>query len=159
MKPARPVSKKNLPALLTKLKKQRKTIVFTNGVFDIIHRGHIDYLHQARSFGDILIVGMNSDSSVRRLKGKKRPFQKQADRAAIVASLKPVDYVVLFSEDTPERLIEFIRPDTLVKGADYKVSEIAGAGFVKSYGGKVRRVRLTTGRSSSKLFKKLSRES
>ena len=156
MKPARPVSKKNLPALLTKLKKQRKTIVFTNGVFDIIHRGHIDYLHKARSLGDILIVGMNSDSSVRRLKGKKRPFQKQADRAAIVASLKPVDYVVLFSEDTPERLIEFIRPDTLVKGADYKVSQIAGARFVKSYGGKVRRVRLTAGRSSSKLFKKLS---
>ena len=156
MKPARPFSKKNLPALLTKLKKQRKSIVFTNGVFDIIHRGHIDYLHQARSFGDILIVGLNSDSSVRRLKGKKRPFQKQADRAAIVASLKPVDYVVLFSEDTPERLIEFIRPDTLVKGADYKVSQIVGAGFVKSYGGKVRRVRLTAGRSSSKLFKKLS---
>lgn len=156
MKPAAPVSKKNLPALLTKLKKQRKLIVFTNGVFDIIHRGHIDYLHKARSFGDLLIVGLNSDSSVRRLKGNKKPLQKQADRAAIVVSLKPVDYVVLFGEDTPERLIEAIRPDILVKGADYKVSQIVGAKFVKSYGGKVRRVRLSAGRSSSDLIKKLS---
>lgn len=156
MKPAAPVSKKNLPALLTKLKKQRKLIVFTNGVFDIIHRGHIDYLHKARSFGDLLIVGLNSDSSVRRLKGNKKPLQKQADRAAIVVSLKPVDYVVLFGEDTPERLIEAIRPDILIKGADYNVSQIVGAKFVKSYGGKVRRVRLSAGRSSSDLIKKLS---
>jgi len=156
MKPAAPVSKKNLPALLTKLKKQRKLIVFTNGVFDIIHRGHIDYLHKARSFGDLLIVGLNSDSSVRRLKGNKKPLQKQADRAAIVVSLKPVDYVVLFGEDTPERLIEAIRPDILVKGADYKVSQIVGAKFVKSYGGKVSRIRLSAGRSSSDLIKKLS---
>ena len=156
MKPARTVSKKNLSALLTKLRKQRKRVVFTNGVFDIIHRGHIDYLYQAKSFGDILIVGLNSDSSVRRLKGNNRPLLKQTDRAAIVVSLKPVDYVVFFGEDTPLRLIEFIRPDILVKGADYKVSEIAGAGFVKSYGGKVRRVRLTAGRSSSDLIKKLS---
>ena len=156
MKASAPVSKKNLPALLAKLKKQRKRIVFTNGVFDIIHRGHIDYLHKAKSFGDILIVGLNSDSSVRRLKGHKRPFQKQADRAAIVVSLKPVDYVVFFGEDTPERLIEAIRPDILVKGADYKVNEIVGARFVKSYGGKIRRVRLSVGHSSSDLIKKLS---
>lgn len=156
MKAAAPVSKKNLPALLKKLKKQRQRVVFTNGVFDLIHRGHIDYLHKARSFGDILIVGLNSDASVRRLKGNKRPFQKQADRAAIVVSLKPVDYVVFFGEDTPLRLIEAIRPDILVKGADYKVSEIVGARFVKSYGGKVRRVRLSAGRSSSNLIKRLS---
>lgn len=156
MKAAAPVSKKNLPALLKKLKKQRQRVVFTNGVFDLIHRGHIDYLHKARTFGDILIVGLNSDASVRRLKGNKRPFQKQADRAAIVVSLKPVDYVVFFGEDTPLRLIEAIRPDILVKGADYKVSEIVGARFVKSYGGKVRRVRLSAGRSSSNLIKRLS---
>ncbi len=155
MKPDAPVSRKNLPALLSELKKQRKSIVFTNGVFDIIHHGHIDYLYKARSFGDILFVGLNDDSSVRRLKGKKRPLQKQVDRATIVASLKPVDYVILFGEDTPERLIEAIRPDILVKGADYKVSEIVGAKFVKSYGGKVRRVRLSVGRSSSDLIKKL----
>ncbi len=156
MKAAAPVLKKNLPALLKKLKKQRQRVVFTNGVFDLIHRGHIDYLHKARTFGDILIVGLNSDASVRRLKGNKRPFQKQADRAAIVVSLKPVDYVVFFGEDTPLRLIEAIRPDILVKGADYKVSEIVGARFVKSYGGKVRRVRLSVGRSSSNLIKRLS---
>ncbi|MEE8149161.1 MAG: D-glycero-beta-D-manno-heptose 1-phosphate adenylyltransferase [candidate division Zixibacteria bacterium] len=156
MKAAAPVSKKNLPALLKKLKKQRQRVVFTNGVFDLIHRGHIDYLHKARTFGDILIVGLNSDASVRRLKGNKRPFQKQADRAAIVVSLKPVDYVVFFGEDTPLRLIEAIRPDILVKGADYKVSEIVGARYVKSYGGNVRRVRLSAGRSSSNLIKRLS---
>ena len=155
MKPAAPVPRKNLPALLSKLKKQRKSIVFANGVFDIIHRGHIDYLHQAKSFGDVLIVGMNTDASVRRLKGKKRPLQKQADRAAIVVSLKPVDYVVLFGEDTPERLIESIRPDILVKGADYKVNQIVGSELVKSYGGEVRRVRLSAGRSSSNIIKKL----
>jgi len=155
MKPAAPVSKTNLPALLSKLKKQRKAIVFTNGVFDIIHRGHIDYLHKARSFGDVLIVGMNTDASVRRLKGKKRPLQKQIDRAAIVASLKPVDYVVLFGEDTPERLIEAIKPDILVKGADYEICQIVGAKFVKSYGGRVRRIRLSVGFSSSNIIKKL----
>ena len=113
MKPSALVSKKNLTALLAKLKKQRKSIVFTNGVFDIIHRGHIDYLYKARSFGDVLIVGINTDASVRRLKGKKRPLQKQTDRAAIVVSLKPVDYVVLFGEDSPERLIEANR--TMIK--------------------------------------------
>jgi rfaE bifunctional protein nucleotidyltransferase chain/domain len=156
MKPAVAISKKNLQTILRTLKKKRKTVVFTNGVFDIIHRGHIDYLHKAKSSGDVLIVGLNSDASVNRLKGKKRPLQKQADRAAILASLKPVDYVVLFGEDTPARLIEFIKPDVLVKGSDYKVSQIVGADFVKSCGGKVRRVKLSAGRSTSGLIRKLN---
>ncbi len=132
-------------------------MVFTNGVFDILHRGHVEYLQRAKSFGDVLMVGLNTDASVRRLKGASRPVQDQRDRAAILQALEMVDYVVLFGEDTPEKLIRQVRPDVLVKGADYRLSEIVGADFVTSYGGKVRRVRLTPGRSTSKLLKLLSK--
>ncbi|MEW5995727.1 MAG: D-glycero-beta-D-manno-heptose 1-phosphate adenylyltransferase [Candidatus Zixiibacteriota bacterium] len=132
-----------------------KRIVFTNGVFDLLHRGHVDYLAKAKALGDVLIVGLNSDASARRLKGKGRPFQSQRDRAAILLALKAVDFVVLFSEDRPDRLIQQIRPDVLVKGADYRLKEIAGADFVSSYGGEVRRIRLTGRRSTSRLVKKL----
>lgn len=149
------ISSKNLPWFLRRLKRARKKIVFTNGVFDILHRGHVDYLAKAKSFGDVLIVGMNSDASVRRLKGPSRPIQKLADRAAILTALEAVDYVIPFAEDTPAKLIEKVRPDVLVKGADYKLSEIVGAEFVRSYGGSVRRVRLTPGRSTSTILKKL----
>lgn len=151
----KPVSRKNLPALLRRLRRESKTVVFTNGVFDILHRGHVEYLARAKSLGDVLIVGLNSDASVRRLKGKNRPIQKQADRAVILLALEAVDYVVVFGEVTPERVIRLIKPDVLAKGADYKISEIVGAEFVKSYGGKVKRVRLTRGRSTSGILKKL----
>lgn len=134
------------------------TVVFTNGVFDILHAGHVDYLERARSFGDVLVVGVNRDTSVRRLKGRGRPINTERDRARVVAGLRAVDFVVLFSEDTPERLIRIVRPDVLVKGSDYKIAEIVGAKFVKSYGGSVRRVRLTPGRSSSAALKKLGLE-
>lgn len=132
-----------------------KRIVFTNGVFDLIHVGHVEYLSKAKALGDILVVGVNRDKSVRRLKGLGRPLQPERDRAKIVAAFQAVDYVVLFSEDTPEKLIKQIKPDILVKGADYKVSEIVGADFVKSYGGSVRRIRLSPDRSTSRLLKKL----
>lgn len=135
---------------------KRESIVFTNGVFDIIHAGHIDYLTRAKRLGGYLIVGVNRDSSVRRLKGAGRPLQPERDRAKIVAALKPVDAVVLFSEDTPERLIELIRPDVLVKGADYKLAQIVGAKFVRSYGGKVKRIALTKGRSTSALIRRIA---
>lgn len=135
-----------------KLKKAGHRIVFTNGVFDILHRGHVDYLSKARRLGDILIVGLNSDSSVRRLKGPNRPLQSQSDRAAILLALEAVDYVVVFGEERPDKLIEQIRPDVLVKGADYSLSEIAGADFVRSYGGVVKRIRLLPGRSSSRIM-------
>jgi len=135
--------------LINRLRRSGKKIVFTNGVFDILHRGHVEYLSKAKSYGDILIVGLNTDASVRRIKGGKRPIQKQQDRAAILLALKVVDYVVMFGEDTPEKLIRLIRPDVLVKGADWKVSEIVGGDFVVSYGGKVKRVKLTKGRSTS----------
>lgn len=149
------VARKQAAALAKKLRRQRRRIVFTNGVFDILHRGHVTYLARARSFGDVLVVGLNSDDSVRRLKGRRRPLQPQADRAAILSALEAVDYVIVFGEDTPDKLIRELRPDVLVKGADYKISEIVGAEFVKANGGEVKRVRLTPGRSSSELLKKL----
>lgn len=149
------ISKYNLKPLLARLRKSKKTIVFTNGVFDIIHRGHVTYLTKAKSHGDILIVGLNTDASVRRLKGKNRPINNQRDRAVVLGALKPVDFVVLFGEDTPEKLIKQIKPDILVKGADYKLSEIVGASFVKSYGGNVKRVPLVSGRSTTKTIKRM----
>ena len=150
------IKRSSIGALAERLRRRKKRIVFTNGVFDILHRGHVEYLARARSFGDVLIVGLNSDESTRRLKGTGRPLQKQKDRALILLALEAVDYVVIFGEDTPERLIDQIRPDVLVKGADYRLPDIAGADFVKSHGGSVRRVRLTRGRSTSRIIQRLS---
>lgn len=149
------VKRSNLPALLRRLRRRRKIIVFTNGVFDLLHRGHVEYLAKARAEGDLLIVGLNRDSSVRKLKGPGRPIQSENDRAIILLALRSVDYVVLFGEATPERVISEIKPDVLVKGADYALKDIVGAKLVKSCGGKVVRVRLTRGRSSSKLLTRL----
>ena len=153
MKSNRPIARTGIGRLSARLRRAGRKIVFTNGVFDILHRGHVDYLRQARSFGDVLIVGLNSDASVRRLKGAGRPLQSQRDRAALLLALEMVDYVVIFGEETPDKLIRQIKPAVLVKGADYKISEIVGADFVRSYGGKVKRARLTTGRSTSRLVK------
>ena len=150
------LKKTEISNALRKHRRKDESIVFTNGVFDIIHRGHVEYLAKAKAMGDILIIGLNSDASVRRLKGANRPLNKQADRAVILLALEAVDYVVLFGEDTPEKLIKLIKPDVLAKGADYKISEIVGADFVKSIGGKVRRVPLTKGRSTTKLIKKMA---
>ena len=149
------IPRNRIDQLVRRLQRSGKQVVFTNGVFDIIHRGHVEYLSKARAFGNVLIVGLNNDASVRRLKGKQRPYQSQLDRAIILLALKAVDYVVFFGEDRPDKLIAQVRPDVLVKGADYKMSEIAGAEFVKSYGGKVKRIRLTPGRSSSKIIRLL----
>lgn len=146
------IPRKDVVRLGQKLRRKGQQVVFTNGVFDLLHRGHVDYLTKAKALGDILFVGLNSDRSVKRLKGSSRPLQPQADRATILLGLKAVDHVVLFGEDTPERLIQQLKPDVLVKGADYRKSEIVGAGFVESYGGKVRRIRLVKGRSSSRLM-------
>jgi rfaE bifunctional protein nucleotidyltransferase chain/domain len=142
--------------LLRRLHAKRRKIVFTNGVFDILHYGHIDYLTKAKKLGDILIVGLNTDSSVKKFKSKDRPIQNEKDRARILAALKPVDYVILFSEETPECLVKLIRPAILVKGADYKISEIVGADFVKSYGGTVKRIKLVQGRSTTGIIKILN---
>lgn len=153
MDASRIISPGKIAARASRLRRASRKLVFTNGVFDILHRGHVDYLSKAKSYGDVLIVGLNTDASVRRLKGKNRPIQKERDRAAVLLALRSVDYVVLFSTDTPADLIRQVRPDVLVKGADYKLSEIVGAEFVRSYGGKVRRVRMTPGRSTSKILK------
>ena len=149
------IPRADMARLTARLRRAGKKIVFTNGVFDILHRGHVEYLGKAKSFGDVLIVGLNSDASVRRIKGRRRPLQNQKDRAIILLALEAVDYVVLFREDTPDKLIRQVRPDVLVKGADYKISEIVGADFVRSYGGIVRRVKLTKGSSTSTIIRKL----
>jgi D-beta-D-heptose 7-phosphate kinase/D-beta-D-heptose 1-phosphate adenosyltransferase len=130
-------------------------IVFTNGVFDLVHRGHTDALAQAKQLGDRLIVGVNDDASVRRLKGPARPLVALEDRMALLAALAAVDLVVAFSEDTPEELIRELRPDVLVKGADYRPEEIAGGAFVRSYGGRVETVALTPGRATSALIDRI----
>jgi D-glycero-beta-D-manno-heptose 1-phosphate adenylyltransferase len=150
------ISRTKIKTVAENLRRKRKKIVFTNGVFDILHYGHIDYLTKAKKLGDILIIGLNTDLSVKKFKGKDRPIQNQKDRARILEALKPVDYVVLFSEETPDKLIKLVRPDVLVKGADYKISEIVGAEFVKSYGGAVRRIKLAKGRSTTNLIRKMN---
>lgn len=148
-------SKNVLKGILGREKKNGKTIVFTNGCFDILHEGHVRYLRKAKKYGDVLVIGLNTDSSVRAIKGKGRPIVPQRSRAEILASLNVVDYVVLFSEETPYNLIKFLKPDVLVKGADYKISEIAGADIVKVNGGKIVRVRLEKGFGTSEVIKKI----
>ncbi len=128
--------------------------VFTNGVFDILHRGHVEYLAEARKLGDLLIVGLNSDESTRRLKGPSRPINSELDRAAVLLALKSVDAVVLFGEDTPEELIREIKPTILVKGGDYAISQIAGAEFVQSIDGKVLTIPFRDGYSTTSMIKR-----
>jgi D-glycero-beta-D-manno-heptose 1-phosphate adenylyltransferase len=130
----------------------KNKIVFTNGCFDILHRGHIEYLSQARDRGDILIIGLNSDASVKRIKGEGRPVQDETSRAQVLASLRFVEAVVLFDEDTPYELIKIIQPDVLVKGGDYEESTIVGADIVKANGGEVVVIPLVEGYSTSKIL-------
>jgi len=129
--------------------------VFTNGVFDLLHRGHVASLEAARSLGDQLVVGVNSDASTQRLKGSPRPFQSESDRAAILSSIRFVDVVTVFEEDTPEDLIGRLLPDILVKGADYSEDQIAGAEAVRRAGGEVVLVELEAGLSSSDLVRRI----
>lgn len=131
-----------------------KKVVFTNGVFDLLHVGHVRYLQEARAQGDLLVVGINADSSVRRLKGPTRPLQSESDRAEILAALEAVSFTVIFAEDTPADLIEVVRPDVLVKGGDYKIETIVGAPFVLSYGGEVKALSFVDGKSTTNIVKK-----
>jgi len=148
------VDLKDLLGILEGVRANKK-IVFTNGCFDILHAGHADYLKKAKSFGDILVVGINSDASIRRIKGEKRPIIPQEMRAYLLDSLKPVDYVVIFEEDTPLHLIKAIRPDVLVKGADWDIDRIVGADFVLSYGGRVERIEFSFDISTTKIVEKI----
>jgi rfaE bifunctional protein nucleotidyltransferase chain/domain len=141
-----------IKSIRSKLKADGKKVVFTNGVFDLIHAGHIDYLTKARKLGDILIVGLNSDESVRRIKGDRRPILMQEERAFILSNLKPVDYVVFFEEDTPAKLISEIIPDILVKGADWSVEKIVGRDVVEKNGGQVMNIEFVNDQSTSKII-------
>ena len=134
-----------------------KTIVFTNGCFDLLHKGHIDLLFNASKYGDILIVGINSDESVKKIKGEERPVEGQKTRKKNLLDLKYVDEVYIFEESTPLNIIKSISPDVLVKGADYNVDEIVGAKFVSSRGGKVKTIPLTLGFSTTKSIEKMAR--
>ena len=138
--------------------KDGKKIVFTNGCFDILHAGHVRYLTEAKKFGDILIVGLNSDASVKKLKGDSRPINSEQDRAEVLLGLKAVDEVVIFSEQTAENLISKIQPDIYVKGGDYNLENLPEAKIVQSYGGEVKFINLVEGRSTSNIIKKISEQ-
>ncbi len=147
---------KELNSLVTALKAGGGKIVFTNGVFDIIHRGHVEYLIDAKSHGDVLIVGVNSDSSVKSIKGDSRPVNNENDRAFVLLNLKPVDYVVIFDDDTPYNLIKLISPNVLVKGGDWKVKDIVGSDIVLSDGGQVFSLKFINNYSTTAIIKKIN---
>ena len=144
-----------LPGIVDDWKKLNQKIVFTNGCFDIIHRGHIELLAQSADLGQKLIVGLNSDASVRRLKGKERPVQDESSRAMIMAGFEFVDLVVLFSQDTPLELIRLIKPDILVKGGDYKAEEIVGYDIVIEHKGQVVTINMVEGYSTTSIVNKI----
>ena len=149
------ISNKELKELVKEAKNDSKKVVFTNGCFDLLHPGHITYLKEAKKLGDRLIVALNTDNSVRRLKGSKRPINNLRQRAVQISALGCVDWVTSFSEDTPLKLIKQLEPDVLVKGQDYKVKDIAGSKEVLSIGGQVKTIKLVKGFSTSNLIKKI----
>ncbi len=141
--------------LRRKFKEENLKVVFTNGVFDLIHGGHVDYLLKAKALGDVLIVGLNSDASVKRIKGDKRPVLLENERAFVISNLKPVDFVTIFGEDTPAQLIENLIPDVLVKGADWSIDKIIGRDIVESNGGVVKPIEFVNDSSTSKIIQKI----
>lgn len=151
------ISREQARQMTRRLQAEGRKVVFTNGCFDILHVGHIELLEAARRLGDVLIVGINSDASVRRLKGPHRPVTGETDRARILAALAVVDFVVVFGEDTPQELIGEIIPDILVKGGDYNLDTIIGRDIVESHGGQIVVFPLVQGKSTSDLINKLFR--
>lgn len=149
------ISFDNIQKQVLKWREENKKIVFTNGCFDIIHRGHVDYLSKAKDLGDILIIGLNTDQSVRNIKGNTRPIQDENSRAIILASMQFVDAIVFFFEPTPYTLIKEIQPDILVKGADYKKEDIVGYDIVSQRGGKVETIEFIEGYSTSNIERKI----
>lgn len=149
------LKREDLAAVLHKQQDGGKKVVFTNGVFDIIHIGHVDYLRRAKELGDILVVAINSDESVHRIKGPMRPIVTQDDRAFVVSNLKSVDYVCIFDEDTPYETIRLVQPDVLVKGADWKVEDVVGRDIVEARGGKVVTMKYLEGKSTTNIIKKI----
>lgn len=149
------IDKKVALSIVEEAKKRGKTVVFTNGCFDILHVGHTTYLANAKRCGDILIVGINSDESVKRLKGESRPINTGSDRAEILSSLKSVDYTVIFEEDTPEELIAYLKPSIHVKGGDYKKEDLPETKIVEGYGGEVIILNFVEGKSTTKIINKI----
>lgn len=145
----------NINGLVDILRENNQKIVFTNGCFDLLHPGHVDYLAKAKAFGDVLMVGLNSDASVQTLKGEQRPINKVMDRLKMLAALEAVDFVIIFEEDTPLKLIQKIKPDYLVKGGDYSMDNIVGSDFINENGGKVEIIPFLNGYSSSELIEKI----
>ncbi len=141
--------------VVKEFRKKKYIIVFTNGCFDILHRGHVEYLEKAKSYGHVLIIGLNSDESVKRIKGKNRPYVTQDDRAYILSRLEAVDVICLFEQDTPYELIRLIKPDFLVKGGDYEINEIIGKDVVEQYSGKILTIPLIQGKSSTGIIDKI----
>ena len=150
------VSKDEIVSLMALEGNKKPVIVFTNGCFDIIHSGHLDLLKEAKSYGDKLIVGLNSDKSISKLKGPDRPIISQSERKKILSALKFVDEVVIFNEENPLKLIKKLKPNILVKGADYTKEQVVGGKFVESYGGQIKLVKLTKGKSTSNIIDKIS---
>ncbi|MCD6490644.1 MAG: D-glycero-beta-D-manno-heptose 1-phosphate adenylyltransferase [Thermodesulfobacterium sp.] len=144
-----------LKSIVQKRKEKGQVMVFTNGCFDILHAGHVHYLNSARALGDFLVVGLNSDKSVKKIKGVLRPVNFEKERAYVLAGLECVDYVVFFDEETPEKLIKSLKPDILVKGADWEEDKIVGASYIKSYGGKVKRISFEFDTSTTKIIEKI----
>lgn len=149
---------KDLPSAVRQVaewKQQGKRVVFTNGCFDLLHLGHVDYLEKARNLGDVLVVGLNTDDSVSRFKGPQRPIQDQVSRSRVMAALESVDLVVFFNEDTPINLISALVPQVLVKGSDYLAENIVGADVVKKAGGEVKTIEFVPGYSTSRIVDKI----
>lgn len=149
------LNKESLEEKLKLWRKEGKTIVFSNGCFDILHRGHVEYLSKAADLGDMLIIGLNTDASVKRLKGPSRPVNDENARAVVLAALEFVDAVIFFEEDTPYNLIKRVQPDVLVKGKDYKAEDIVGYDIVTNRGGKVETIELVDGFSTTKIIEKI----
>jgi len=149
------VQPEELKKIRAQLQSERKKVVFTNGCFDILHRGHLEYLLKSKALGDVLVVGINTDNSMRRIKGPRRPIIPQDDRAFIVAHLSPVDYVCLFDEDTPLALISSLLPDILVKGADWNLDGIVGKDIVEGAGGRVTTIDLVPNHSTSSIIEQI----
>lgn len=151
-------SLKSLKRIITHLQAKGKKVVFTNGCFDLLHYGHTKYLEDAKRKGDVLVVAVNSDASVKRIKGKSRPIIHQADRAKVIAALESVDFVTVFNQNTPFEVIKLLKPDILVKGADWNKNNIVGADIVKAQGGKVYAIKLAPGRSTTGIIKKIAND-
>jgi len=148
------IDRKNIGNVVTTLKAEGKKIVFTNGCFDILHVGHVRYLNEAKALGDILILGLNSDCSVKSLKGSNRPINNESDRAEVLSALKAIDYVVIFDEKTAENIVGEIKPDIYAKGGDYSIDTLPEAKIVAEHGGKTVLLQLVDGKSSTNIINK-----